>query len=272
MADLVNRNEIYRLCNQLSLTLTHFAKGIYPTAAKEPASLTVNRMLAILANPNGDANNISAGGTVYPLTPGTVCFIPAGCPATVRFDRELTFVSIQFNLELYFGVELFSALKRPRSFHRPELAGRLSRIFGSENALPLALELKKQVWAFICELLEESGASPLESAARFAPYSAVLEYISTHCTARTRIAELAKVMNLPRETFTRRFTADTGISPKRFFDRRLLHRASELLRRPHITAREVAYELEFSSEFVFSRFFKTRTGMPPNAYRNLYRA
>lgn len=76
---------------------------------------------------------------------------------------------------------------------------------------------------------------------------------------------------MPRETFTRRFTADTGITPKRFLDRQLLRRASELLRRPHTTAREVAAELEFSSEFVFSRFFRKQSGLSPGLYRRQYR-
>lgn len=86
-----------------------------------------------------------------------------------------------------------------------------------------------------------------------------------------RVAELAKIARMPRETFTRRFTADTGITPKRFLDRQLLRRASELLRRPHTTAREVAAELEFSSEFVFSRFFRKQSGLSPGLYRRQYR-
>lgn len=268
---LRNRDDIFQLSNRLALTVTHFAKGAYPVRQERPEALPVNRMLSILANPDGGANFIRDEFSRHELIPGTVCFIPAGHPAEVRLDDKLQFVSIQFRFELYPGVELFTVLRRSRAEFRPELAERLGALFESENRLLLALELKRQVAAFACDILAEGGAAPLEFAARFAPYAAVLSYISRHCTAKTRISDLAKVMHLSREAFTRRFSADTGIAPKQFFDRQLLRRAAELLSRPRVTAREVAAELEFSSEFAFSRFFRSRMGTPPDAYRKLPR-
>ncbi len=268
---LRNRDDIFHLSNRLALTVTHFAKGAFPIITGRLEALPVNRMLSILANPNGEANFIRDETARYELNPGTVFFIPAGYPAEVRLDAALQFVSIQFRFELYPGVELFTALRGVRPEYKPKLVERLGVLFESENRLLLALELKKHVAAFACDLLADGGDAPLEFAARFAPYAAVLDYIARHCTAKTRVEELAKVMHLSREAFSRRFAADTGISPKRFFDRQLVRRASELLHRPRATAREVAAELEFSSEFVFSRFFKARTGMPPDAYRKLPR-
>lgn len=268
---LRNRDDIFHLSNRLTLTVTHFAKGAFPFAAGRMEALPVNRMLNILANPNGGANFIRDETARYEPKPGTVYFIPAGYPAGVRLDAALQFVSIQFRFELYPGVELFTSLRGIRPAYNPELTARLDALFESEDRLLLALELKRHVAALACDVLAENGEAPLEFAARFAPYAAVLDYIARHCTAQTRVEELAKVMNLSREAFSRRFAADTGITPKRFFDRQLVRRASELLHRPRATAREVAAELEFSSEFVFSRFFKARTGMPPDAYRKLPR-
>lgn len=271
MAELRNRDEIYGLSNRISLTLTHFAKGAYPVFSATPQALSVNRMLGIFENPNGAENFIRCGDDKLPLIPGTVYFIPAYLPAQVRLDDRTLFVSIQFSLELHSGVELFSMYKHIRSEYRPELVVRLVEIFDSDRQLLLAVELRKHVFAFVYDMLDGSAETPPDLAARFAPYAAVLDHIAARCTAGMRVAELAKIARMPRETFTRRFTADTGITPKRFLDRQLLRRASELLRRPHTTAREVAAELEFSSEFVFSRFFRKQSGLSPGLYRRQYR-
>lgn len=219
MAELRNRDEIYGLSNRISLTLTHFAKGAYPVFSAAPQALSVNRMLGIFENPNGAENFIRCGDDKLPLIPGTVYFIPAYLPAQVRLDDRALFVSIQFSLELHSGVELFSMYKHIRSEYRPELVARLVEIFDSDRQLLLAVELRKHVFAFVYDMLDGSAETPPDLAARFAPYAAVLDHIAARCTAGMRVAELAKIARMPRETFTRRFTADTGITPKRFLDR-----------------------------------------------------
>lgn len=266
MAILINRNEIFILANQLSLSVSHFARGSFPVTFASPAALSVNRMLSIVSNPRKEENFIQTEKEKVLLEPDTVYFIPAYYPARVRLDDELVFVSVQFNLD-YLGVELFSFYKSFQYFYLPELVQRLNLIFDSKDSLRLALELKEHVLGLTCEILDANEGFSVESALRFAPYGAVFDHMNSHCTAHTKITDLADVMSMPRAVFTRRFTADIGMSPKHFFDRQLTRRASELLQRPHTTIREVADKLEFSSEFVFSRFFKSHTGISPSTYR-----
>lgn len=285
MVHLRSHDGLCSLANQLTLDVTHFARGSFPVLADEPVVLTVNRMLSIVRNPRGAANRIMDGGRVHVFEPGTIYFVPAGYAASIRLDDELEFVSIQFKVELYFGVELFSAFRSARALHRPAWVRRLRHAFEETNPLVLALTMKEHATVFARALAAgegvqlgdgvdgegEDGGTLLAAAARFAPYKEALDYLSAHCTARTRVADLAAAMHRTRETFTRRFTAETGITPKHFLDGQLLRRARDLLRAPRATAREVAYELEFSSEYVFSRFFKARAGMTPGAYTKLWR-
>ena len=82
--------------------------------------------------------------------------------------------------------------------------------------------------------------------------------------------ELAALRKTRRETFTRKFTAATGITPKELLTQAVLNRAGNLLLRGNYRVREVAFELGFSNEFYFSRFFKKHTGMPPHRFKELY--
>ena len=86
----------------------------------------------------------------------------------------------------------------------------------------------------------------------------------------TTVEELAAVRGMTRETFSRKFSASLGMTPKQFLTRTLLNRACALLLRGNRLAREVALELGFTNEFYFSRFFRKQTGIPPHRFRKIY--
>lgn len=72
-------------------------------------------------------------------------------------------------------------------------------------------------------------------------------------------------LGIGREHFTRGFRKRLGISPREHLHRRLTQRACLHLL-AGAKAKEVAAELGFGSEFVFSRFFKSLTGQAPSTY------
>ncbi len=265
--NLHNRSEIYFLSNRIELRLDHFARGVWPLFDPRPTCYATNRLLFFLENPNGESNYIADARERLALTPGTMILIPIFHPATVRMDEQVRFVSIHFHLEFASGIDLFA--DSGRLFHeaRPELAGRLDAGFASEQRLALALRLRRTVYEVACDLFEQDGWKSCSAAARFAPYTELLNYLARHCTAQTGVEDLARRMHMSRSGFSRRFTRDTGIAPGRFLARRLLGRATELLHQPRATVREVAAELEFSSEFVFSRFFRREAGISPGKFQ-----
>ena len=79
---------------------------------------------------------------------------------------------------------------------------------------------------------------------------------------------LAARVGMRPDVFSRAFTRDVGVTPKRFLTTSLLRRASEMLLVPGTTARRVAAELGFSSESYLSRFFRKHSGMTPQAFRS----
>ena len=63
------------------------------------------------------------------------------------------------------------------------------------------------------------------------------------------------------------FSSLLGMTPKQWLEQALLDRAFAMLSDPGRTVKDVAYELEFSNEFNFSRFVKRLTGLSPSRLR-----
>jgi AraC-like DNA-binding protein len=58
-----------------------------------------------------------------------------------------------------------------------------------------------------------------------------------------------------------------GMAPQQWLEQALFARARRMLSDPRRTVRDVAYALEFSDEFNFSRFIKRRSGYSPTQLR-----
>lgn len=266
-----DKKRIYRLADRLNMRFHHFAKGTYPCFSR--TRFTVNRLILVLENPNGEKNYIEDAAERRIMHPGSFCLAPAFHDVIFQFDETIRFFSIHFNLELFPGIDLFSTQKRLFEGPATNALIRAEHAFSDTAAAEAAaaVELHTLTFEIISCCLEQMEESTLELVSKFAPYQEVIDYIASHCTALVSVEELAELMHMRRDVFTRKFTADTGIPPKRFFHRMLIDRATRLLRRPDITAREVALELKFSSEYYFSRFFKQHLGISPHRFQQQYR-
>lgn len=81
------------------------------------------------------------------------------------------------------------------------------------------------------------------------------------------VQSLATRANLPRATFSRRFTALTGQPPLTYLTWWRLTTAADLLRRSDAPLRDVATRIGYSSEFSFGNAFKRQCGTAPGRYR-----
>lgn len=81
------------------------------------------------------------------------------------------------------------------------------------------------------------------------------------------VTSLARAVDLPRATFSRRFTALTGQAPMSYVIDWRMALAARLLRDEHFSVREVAGRVGYDSEFAFARAFKRAIGQAPGQYR-----
>lgn len=265
---LDDRSDLYRLSQRLRFSVVHFARGTYPCLSYQPNSMSINRLFFVLDNPNGMANFISDDQTHHVLKPNHFYFVPAFHPAVFRLDNTLLFLSIHTKVELYAATDIFAGRHFIYTEDDPPELPRLLELHNSPIAamLPAALELQQLAFTVVMRIIINTGSDDCVDATRFSTYQPVIDFISKNCRATIRTAELAAIMHLSRETFSRNFSADTGITPKKFLAKMLMDRATALLSRPHCSIKEVAHKLEFSSEYAFSRFFKKQTGMAPKAF------
>lgn len=268
MFRMEHRYDILRAANSARFYLRHYARGIYSIASLHPLHLPVNRMLFPLRNPNGECNYIRDRHRTYVLKPGHLYFIPAFYPAKVYMDEELYFLSIQSSLEIYPGTELFSNCSSIQELPVPAELPLLTKLFDSppEKRPFSSLELKSLVFAVLVRLLALYPVEDFKNPLLLRRYSGLTDYLSHYGDASTRVSELAEFMKESREGFSRRFSSEIGITPKQLIDRFLVSKALDLLN-GNASVKETAYQLNFSSEFAFSRFFKKHMGEPPNRWR-----
>ena len=263
---VIRKNIPMNLAGRIQLQIHHFARGTYPSDGN--GSLPFNRFFMPLKNPAGRGCFLTDGRSKYEFVPGNAYFIPLNRPARLRLDDDLEFISIQFTLELYDGIDIFMCCNRIREIADPQWSARAAKIYQDQNDFAASVRLNSLVMDFASFLISDMRESDWRYVTRFSEFQRELDYIQSknNALAKITVRELAKVRGLSRETFSRNFSRVTGISPKEFLNRLIVKKASHLLCGKG-TLKEIAESLGFSSEFYFSRFFRKQTSMPPGQYR-----
>ncbi|MBF4577832.1 helix-turn-helix domain-containing protein [Frondihabitans sp. VKM Ac-2883] len=81
---------------------------------------------------------------------------------------------------------------------------------------------------------------------------------------------LARQANVSARTFSRRFTADTGITPMQWVLRARIDHARELLERTDLTMTQIAQATGLGSDANLRRHFGSIIGTSPTAYRTAF--
>lgn len=98
-------------------------------------------------------------------------------------------------------------------------------------------------------------------------FAATRAWALDHLDDDLSLATLARQANVSARTFSRRFTADTGITPMQWVLRARIDRARELLERTDLTMSQVAEATGLRSDVNLRRHFGSIIGTSPTAYR-----
>lgn len=262
-------SDFFTLSRGLTLQVTHFT--VNRARCDILHSLhPVNRLLFIREDAAGESRICDRETkTDFLLQPGMLYFMPCFREVEVHLTPELEFLSIHFTLDLFGGADIFQ--KQPVAVYpAPDFAAKAWSGLREERALFAACELKSAVYGFCTRTLMRLGPE-VTGLLRRPEYRPLIDFIAANASASTTVEQLAEFMKMRPDVFSRKFSADIGVTPKKFLTRVLLRRASDLLLRPGCRVKEVAVELGFASEYYFSRFFHKNTGMPPRQYRDFYR-
>jgi len=97
-----------------------------------------------------------------------------------------------------------------------------------------------------------------------------LRIMQTHVMDNLTLFDLAQELKLTESYFIRLFGARMHQSPMKYYMKLKIEAASALLTCTDLSVKEIAAKLSFSSEFHFSKQFKSKTGLAPTYYRRNY--
>ena len=136
-----------------------------------------------------------------------------------------------------------------------------------ENSYCDALKMGSMIFSMTVKLFDRYKAENFSAPLALKKFSHLADFLNQNGNAKTSVSDLAEICGLSRENFTRNFTAITGFTPKKLIDRFVIKRCVMLLNKG-ASFKEISYQLKFSNEFVFSRYFKRMTGESPKNWRN----
>ena len=253
-------------CNQLALRFHRSCFGFNPGCWK--SCFPFNRLIFILESDG--KSSFSDRETSLFLKSGMWILVPAFHEITHEQNSSMLHLSIHFNLELYHGFDLFSHLHSLVSDVNPELCVLARGAAEEGDRLCAAGKQFDLCWRVLSPVLNRVRLPFEELLAGQLRYRPLFDYLAEHCRAGMDVGEMARIMRMNRETFTKKFIYDTGFPPKKLFNRILVEKASRLLCGSGKSIREIAAELHFCNEFYFSRFFRKHLGMTPSAFRKEY--
>ena len=208
---------------------------------------------------------LPAGGGRMPFAAGTVHFTAAGTPMRLRYTTANRHLCIHFRCEAFPGVDALAGV-RGRFLVETDgpLAAAVREAFADPD--PLRRLARAESAALAAALPFWPARSPVDPV-RAAPFESAMREIRDTVDARTDVAALAARTGWSGTRFSRAFRSVFGMPPKRWLDCALFDRAVRLLADPARSVKDVAYALDFSTEFNFSRFVKRVSGLPPTKLR-----
>jgi AraC family transcriptional regulator len=91
-------------------------------------------------------------------------------------------------------------------------------------------------------------------------------YVEAHLDSDLRIVELARLLDMSPQHFSRLFKASLGVTPHQYVMRRRVEAAQRLLR-TNATIPAIAYALGFSNQAHFTQVFRRHVGTTPGRAR-----
>lgn len=262
-----NKNSLLYQHTFLNLHLQHIAIGSWPCC--NIAAKPTNIFFTVFDIGNDHSSFIRSVDTdnTMPIRQGVSYFIPFNHLSHWNLSPEIKFVSIHFNMELFYGIDIFQHYPECVMWEAEDLVRELPLLLQNGEKLVDIFRINEIIYAVCRQLSARHELSSHIDIVTLQRYYPVLKFVKEHGDASTRVEDLADIMKMRSNVFSRSFTRDLGITPKIFLVNTLMRKASDLLRRPGYGVRQASEELKFSSEYYFSAFFKKNNGMPPKSFQ-----
>jgi len=201
------------------------------------------------------------------LKSGNVYLVPLYNTYDYICNSELQKFYIHFRIELISGHDLFEGSKECLYF--PYDPNKLNELLSGarDGHIGNLIKCKGILLEYIGRFITAQSGRVSDQVKLASKYSELYEYVKSNCFADLRVTNIAEYLNTSVSNLSKKFKNDTGLSLKKYIDSKIVQKAQEMLLTTNMSVKEVSRELKFLDEFHFSRFFKNRTGISPNKYR-----
>lgn len=218
---------------------------------------------------------IEVGDDSFTMAPGIMNLIPAGLSHRRTYAGCDLYWS-HFTATLFGGLDMLDFFTCPVEVAVTDTAGTVDtcermlnawtqRSVGSELAANAALSL------LLAPFLEDIDTHTVRERSRsILRLGRCLTYIETHFRESISVEDLAGLMDMDKNYFSRVFVGHVGITPFQFIIRRRIREAQRMIMTDSRALEIIARELGFSSGFHLSKAFKKIVGMPPKDFRQQY--
>jgi len=261
---------LLNLHSSFHLRVVHAAIGSYLCRFAKN-TMAVNRLLMIFDDSGRDDSFIrdANSGELLEMRTGFLYFIPCHHKICIYLSENLFFISLHFNLDLFYGFDVFKDYGKCVVVENPPLVRETRQLIHREDEIRTLCRINEIIFNLCVRLLTDHPAKVQENSVSWRKYENVLDFVQNSGDAMTTVAMLAEMCSMRQDVFSRTFTRDMGVTPKDFVTNILMRKATEMLLTSSDNIRTVAKNLNFSSEYYFSRFFKKNTGMAPRLFRRM---
>lgn len=220
-----------------------------------------------ITNSLGNINDESQPNIPTKLEGGNAYLIPLNTPCEYACDTELVKFYIHFRIEIIPGQDLFEGIHEVKKLALDTKT--INEILQSAQSSSIGeiVKAKGMMMKIIGDIISSYPDKIEQQLIIAKKYLDLYTYIKNNCFADLRIKNLAGDFGVPHTNLSKNFKNDTGITLKQYIDNKIIQKAQELLLTTTKPVKTISADLHFLDEFHFSRFFKNKTGMSPNKYR-----
>lgn len=208
------------------------------------------------------------------LRPGYVYFIPANHEYDFTTPSCFDKVFLHVSVGMIDGRDLFSLVHEivelPYDMSVFEtLEDKLAR--EELDAVIKMKEITNQILYRVMALKPECIEKRLKIVTDFSPLIlSVIEYVNANISGDLKIVDIAKQFAVSSQTLSNKFRDEVGISLKKYINTCITDKAQDMLLQTDLSVKEIAFQLGFSDQYNFSKFFKSCVYRSPSEYREAY--
>ena len=209
-------------------------------------------------------------GREIPLKEGCVYLIPAGLLYNYRCDASMEQLYFHVNITQVNGMDLFYGCDTVYEHDAPAEDLEKVLVLYRSQRMEDAFLLQGLLWEELGRFIQMADLQEAQTKIYSGMVEQVFRLAQNPVSAGNHVRSLADRLHVSESTLSKRFRAETGMSPGVYLEQLVIQKACRLLIETNLTGSEIAYECGYTDVDYFRRLFKKYMGITAKEYRQAY--